>query len=482
MKFTQSNSKLLSNNVNQIAIDSYGMVWVATDNGLSMYNPTDSSFTNYFVSQNITSIASGTNGQLIAYTSDIGYTKTDSMFYFDGSVWHSYFINSYIKSTGYVNSSIVDPSNSFVFGSDSGVKAVYNNLNNMPIFNANGTVYNSPINANSINYTLNDTTNEQSPIYWFGVKDSLVQWEVKAVGTANSLINKYYLGGGIINSIDKLNNDTLITSTGIGIFLFDINTKHRTALKTFNNKYGISFSAKKDSAENIWAVYQGTSGQAVTRINNNGGSFNTFSYTLNFFFDVVHDMEVGKQVYIGSGSGFTVFDPNATPDVIVQTARIGDSLSTINITDSQYQWYYNTDSSSSGARVSALESIYSPISGADSNIYVATLSGWYRVQIISATDTTWSVPVRSNVQSTTTAVIGSVQNQDIMVYPNPNNGHFSIKSEDMVINVTLVNQFGQSETNKIETMNPELNTSLKGMIIAEISTEKGTIIKKLIIE
>ena len=80
-----------------------------------------------------------------------------------------------------------------------------------------------------------------------------------------------------------------------------------------------------------------------------------------------------------------------------------------------------------------------------------------------------------------TDITTDVQNQgaaaiDLVVYPNPTNGNFSIKSTNTVVyEVTVVNGLGQTEVHTGE----HISTDMKGLLVLKINTDKGTTVRRI---
>ena len=126
-----------------------------------------------------------------------------------------------------------------------------------------------------------------------------------------------------------------------------------------------------------------------------------------------------------------------------------------------------------------------PITDADSNVYVATQSGYYRVRIINATDTTWSNPVSVN------DITGIISPNDFIfnIYPNPSRGIFNISiSNPGFFNFTVLNSMGSiiySGAFNSSTLQINLSSiASRGMYLIQIKDVLGNILdtKKLIIE
>jgi hypothetical protein len=65
---------------------------------------------------------------------------------------------------------------------------------------------------------------------------------------------------------------------------------------------------------------------------------------------------------------------------------------------------------------------------------------------------------------------------DVVVYPNPTNGNFSIKSTNVIVyDVTVVNSLGQTEIHTGEN----ISTHMKGLLIVKINTDKGITVRKI---
>ncbi len=65
---------------------------------------------------------------------------------------------------------------------------------------------------------------------------------------------------------------------------------------------------------------------------------------------------------------------------------------------------------------------------------------------------------------------------DVVVYPNPTNGNFSIKTANTVVyDVTVVNGLGQTEVHSGE----HISTAMKGLLVLKINTDKGTAVRRI---
>jgi uncharacterized repeat protein (TIGR03803 family) len=64
---------------------------------------------------------------------------------------------------------------------------------------------------------------------------------------------------------------------------------------------------------------------------------------------------------------------------------------------------------------------------------------------------------------------------NVIVYPNPSSGDFSIVADGEIESITLINSLGQSEVFNAA----QIHTSFKGLIIMQVKTNKGVLIKKL---
>lgn len=82
---------------------------------------------------------------------------------------------------------------------------------------------------------------------------------------------------------------------------------------------------------------------------------------------------------------------------------------------------------------------------------------------------------------TSITTIDDLKESELLIYPNPSNGHFSISSVEPVTSLKLINSLGQECYYKTNS-NTNYFVENRGIYIAIIKTESQTIFKKLIVK
>src|SRR5690606_2210740 len=127
-----------------------------------------------------------------------------------------------------------------------------------------------------------------------------------------------------------------------------------------------------------------------------------------------------------------------------------------------------------------------PISGATSQTYTATANGNYAVVV---TDNGCSSDTSAVVNITNTGIKGDLAGMSVSVYPNPNNGQFSVKLEGYNQGAalelySLTGQLIVKETAKTgKQITPmQVKNLAAGTYLLKVISEKGVQISKLIVE
>jgi hypothetical protein len=68
---------------------------------------------------------------------------------------------------------------------------------------------------------------------------------------------------------------------------------------------------------------------------------------------------------------------------------------------------------------------------------------------------------------------------EVSMYPNPSTGTFTIRTDDAIESVTLINTIGQKE---VFASGLNITTSFTGMVLVEVQTASGRAIKKIVIQ
>lgn len=121
---------------------------------------------------------------------------------------------------------------------------------------------------------------------------------------------------------------------------------------------------------------------------------------------------------------------------------------------------------------------YATISGANSQTYVAISNGNYAVEITnnSCIDT-------SNCMAVTTLSIDDLNlNSAVSVYPNPTNGKISVSADFNIYEISVVNIIGETIHSFNDTKEIDLTALANGYYQLILSTEKGKIAKKILIQ
>lgn len=448
---------LPSNTIYQVAVSPNGNVWLATANGISKFNPTTKTFTNYKSGTAYKSITIVKGGLVIAGGNGL-------ISEFNGTGFTDYAVNSYPAD---ITNITADSSSGITEVYISGTAGIaYDNGNHVFVDaqQVSGTTYSVPKNS-MFDYYLNGTERH----VWFATSTyKIVHLDVKAYTFTE------YLIGYDIKGITRVDDNTIAVATSNGPYLLDMTTGNTTMLGFELNASDIK-CVQADGSGNFWIGYaNASSAKRITRRSSDG----TYMYEiqLSMIFNHMTTNSNGDVYVATQNNGLVFFDHNATPEVTTVQSGNALTLSTIEVKGATYQWFYHA--SGSNFKVSALAD--GEITGATSYTYTATDAGWYKVRIVNGKDTTWSNPIEK--LGTTTGIDNTTSATSLSVYPIPNQGEINFMSTENISEVILMDAYGKVEVHKIMNISSPINTELKGLVIIQLKTDKGSITRKLIIE
>ncbi|MDF1675178.1 MAG: T9SS type A sorting domain-containing protein [Vicingaceae bacterium] len=168
-------------------------------------------------------------------------------------------------------------------------------------------------------------------------------------------------------------------------------------------------------------------------------------------------------------------DSNVTLNLTINTvdnstSTQGNDSITANATSATYQWLDCNNN-------------YAIISGATNQLFVASANGSYAVEVTQngCTDTSACVNV------TGVGIDDRFIENTITIFPNPNNGLFTIKTpdhENQTINLLVINTLGKVIDEIYFTNKAELNLTeqAKGIYYLRLSTDNHTFVKKIVLK
>ena len=169
-----------------------------------------------------------------------------------------------------------------------------------------------------------------------------------------------------------------------------------------------------------------------------------------------------------SSSDSVLISVNPLPSTPIITQN-GNILSTGVATT--YQWFLNG----------------SPIAGATGQSHTATVSGLYSVEI---TNSNACSAISSSLNVTLTNIFETTNNIEAIIYPNPNNGVFTLEinvAETQDIEIKIINVIGQEIFfDKLTQVNGSYKTEINqlnsssGIYFLQIKTDKQLITRKII--
>jgi len=280
--YTLSNSGLVSNNIQAIAIDVQGNKWIGTASGVSIFDGTN--WTNYTPSNSGLAYNNLGNSDVSAIRIDAQGHKWFAIYgggvsVFDGASWTTYNTGNSLLVNDYVNCIAIDAQGNKWFGTNSGIsKYDGTNWTTYTSGNNSGLPGNTTSPA-SIRYIAIDAQNNK----WFscsvaggstGVcKFDGINWTT--YNTSNSgLVDNYVYAiitdvqgniwfgtNGGISKFDGVNWTNYSYSTGLSVMSI--------AIDTYGNKwFGISNGGIRKFDDTNWTVYNTT---------NSGLAFNSVS-------------------------------------------------------------------------------------------------------------------------------------------------------------------------------------------------------------
>jgi len=124
------------------------------------------------------------------------------------------------------------------------------------------------------------------------------------------------------------------------------------------------------------------------------------------------------------------------------------------------------------------------INGATSQTYTATQNGSYAVKVTTGgISSAFSNTVNVTNLGATVISINTIDN-GVYIYPNPNNGIFTIKSPSKISTVEITNTLGTivlSQTVNADAVTFDLTKETGGIYIVKVISEQGIINKKIIL-
>jgi hypothetical protein len=443
-QISSSNSTIV-NSTYSIDFDGNGNVYVGTLAGVYMYNKNTGNSAN--LSTTDTRLVKYYDGKLIA-------GGLDRISMYNGSTWTNYstgttskYVNSYLPVSNNVNGYPY-------FGGTGGVGA-YDGGGNYIVFNTSVVAYNS-IHLDS---TRRGSTTDWSDHLWYTAGSTIVDHNLKTD------VKTTYSTGSNPTCFTPNKDFTKILYVSQGYLrLFDVTSRTQTYISGIT---GVTFACY-DNNNNIW---YSTVVNNVVKLQRYDGTNITHTITIP---SGVRDLKFKDGVvYVATGnSGLLMYDYDATPVVSVDT----DILSTIQVENASYQWYYSSTPPSNARTTST----FTAINGAVTSTYQASDAGYYKVEIVQTSGTNESNPVLYGTITTTGTAESILPENDLTVYPNPNTGSFYIKTSFDVTEVTVTNQLGQSELVFFDGNG--VATTMKGLVIVTIKTDKGVAIKKVVIQ
>lgn len=437
-------SNLPSLIVNQITVNG-GDVYLATNDGVAKFDSAVTAIQG--VTGKVYSVAYSQNTLYIGQDNKVGYYNyIDSTWLFVGAYGN---INNIVPVEGYPTMAI----------SDKGLQYGYNRTNNFGVIDGSPTGSRSGIvkyYENGIEYIF--YTNFTNLIQ-FNVKEhiftNLGPSTLLAISHANGII--YYARIGGIGKYE--------IATGAYQNLIPI-----TGLKTL---------AADDSNGDVWVALNDG------KIKKYDPTTNTFSYEIEIG-STINDLKaVNGKVYIGTNNGLYVFDCTASPEIATVTNNgTSATLETVAISTASYQWYYSEVDPATLRITAGLP--FTPIDGANSNTYHATVSGYYLVEITNNNTVSQSEVLHVQLNNPTdnsnvTSIFDSNVNIDaIQAYPNPFSDVINLKSPYTINKVIVRDINGNNQSFNISGSDIQINPIMKGLLFLEIHTNNGIFTQKII--
>lgn len=457
-----------------IDFDDNGNVYVGTQNGVYKYNknnPTDEIV--YNESSGLTTrdirFVKYVNGNIIA-------GRQNGISIFNGTTWTNHTTNS----TGgkYVTSYL--PTNN-VNGTDyvGGTMGVAMNMNDGSGNYAVGTIT-SPISYNSMLLDITrrgNATNFEDHIWYASVSpQAIVDWDLK-----NDIKTSYTISSIASNLSANSDFTKFVFVAGGYVRIFDVATK----TQSFLTKDGVAITkatfATYDNDGNIWYSYTSDLKTKVEKYDGTNYSHGVVVPT------GVRDIKINTDgdLYLATPKGLYVYDYNTTPTIskvnITETdvPNVPETFYTIELDNASYQWYYS-DSAPENNLNARVETTFTEVFGATSYSYEPSQAGYYKVKITQTSGVSAESDAMLFGTLTTGVENGVVSESDLTVYPNPNVGTFNISTPFDVAEVMITNQIGQTE--KVVFNGSEVSTTMKGLVIVTIKTNKGVATKRMVIQ
>ena len=340
--YNRGNSGLPSNHINQLAFDSQGQLWAATEAGLVMFDGTDwhvySTENSEIPADEVTALTIDNNDKIWLATVTTQYysSQNQGLISFDGTTWKTE--STQIPSQNAINTIVIDNSGKVWVGLDGGGLSVYDG----------STVHTYTSSASGLpNDNVNAVTFDSNGTAWVGTLGGLAEFDGTTWTTHGipQLVGTIQIGTNDL-AFDSKGN-LWVGSSALGLLKFD--GSEFTSFDTDNTKIASNNiqSVYVDQDDHIW------SGAAYSLLVNNSSEksalteFDGLTFTIyqtsnsglpsnsvsNIVFDEQGNAWMGADAQLGifsgnaasgglvkyDGTNWTLFDANnsAMPDANV---------------------------------------------------------------------------------------------------------------------------------------------------------------------
>lgn len=338
-----------------------------------------------------------------------------------------------------------------------------------------GNVINNTYSINTVKLALSPNGTPHILFYELATDLTIMKFNGSTwvnVGTPNFNSNDNYASMVIINNniyVGYINNNIYYIKKYNGSSWTNFSTSGLTNSsisslvlnKDMNDILYIIGKSINDNYKLIMKKYTGSIWETIGKAGfNASGNVGNVSYTF----------DTDNRIYVAFNAGGS-YVYEFTPKVDSTTIRTAPIITAVE-TDANYQWL-------------DCDNGFSQIAGANSQSYTATVPGHYAVIISKAgceTDTSACVSIPTNSTKLSDKL------QPLQIYPNPNNGLFTIiLPENMEVNnITIVNMMGASMFKDCDVVGTKKDIDLsnfpRGMYLIKVATKEETLTQKIILE